>query len=122
MSVGKTTVNSIPLVRAEHVITYIDWLRKLGTPVERELRRARLPVLIDEMPEQFICHDLAYRFLGNCVDLEGIDDIGFEAGWKLTRQDFGESMKRALTQAPTLNARIECFARLIRQEDTTLIG
>ena len=118
MSFDESTDRSIPLVRAKHVITYIDWLRKLGTPVDRELRRARLPVLIDEMPEQFICHDLAYRFLDNCVRREGIDDIGFEAGWTLTRQDFGESMNRALNQPPTLNSRIECFARLIRQEDT----
>ena len=50
---------SIPLVRAEHLVSYIDWLRKLGTPVERELRRARLPVLIEEMPEQSVCDRLS---------------------------------------------------------------
>ncbi len=44
--------NSIVLVRAEYVILYIDRLRRLGTPVDRELRRARLPTLIEEIDQQ----------------------------------------------------------------------
>jgi AraC-like DNA-binding protein len=95
--------NSIVLVRAEYVILYIDLLRRLGTPVDRELRRARLPTLIEEMPDAWVSMDLTFRFIANCARAEGIDDIGFES---------------TLQAAPTPKSRLEVFSRLLSLEDT----
>lgn len=41
----------VPIVRAAHLIDYIDVLRDLGTPVERDLERSRLPPVIEYTPD-----------------------------------------------------------------------
>ena len=110
--------NSIVLVRAEYVILYIDLLRRLGTPVDRELRRARLPTLIEEMPDAWVSMDLTFRFIANCARAEGIDDIGFEAGWSVSIEAFGDVMASTLQAAPTPKSRLEVFSRLLSLEDT----
>jgi hypothetical protein len=70
---------SIELVRAEYINLYISLLRKIGAPVDRELRRMRLPSLIEESADDLVSMDLAYRFVSKCAHLEGIDDIGFDS-------------------------------------------
>jgi AraC-like DNA-binding protein len=110
--------NSIVLVRAEYVVLYIDLLRRLGTPVDRELRRARLPTLIEEMPDAWVSMDLTFRFIANCAHSEGIDDIGFEAGWDVSIEAFGDIMASTLQAAPTPKSRLEVFSRLLSLEDT----
>jgi len=45
---------TIPVVRAQHLIDYIGVLRDLGVPVERELERSRLPVSIEETPNDYV--------------------------------------------------------------------
>jgi AraC-like DNA-binding protein len=118
MKKANHSAGSIVLVRAEYVLLYIAFLRQLGTPVERELRRARLPTLIEEMPDSFVSMDLAFRFLTHCSMSEGIDDIGFEAGWDVSLDAFSDSMTRALRNAPTPRSRLEVFKRLLTLEDT----
>ena len=84
MKNGNAPAESIVLTRAEYIILYFQLLRQLGAPVDRELRRAQLPTLIEEIPDALVSMDLAYRFLARCAHSEGIDDIGFEAGWNLS--------------------------------------
>ena len=74
MQHGNAPADSIVLTRAEYIILYIDLLRRIGTPVERELRRAKLPTLIEEIPDALVSMDLAFRFLSRCARSEGIDD------------------------------------------------
>ena len=54
----------LPLVRVEYVNPYVSALRKMGVPVERELRRARLPGLIEELSNQYVSTNLAYKCQG----------------------------------------------------------
>jgi AraC-like DNA-binding protein len=109
---------SIELVRAEYINLYIGLLRKIGAPVDRELRRMRLPSLIEESADDLVSMDLAYRFVSKCAHLEGIDDIGFEAGWALSAEFFSNDMKTALRSAPSVKSRLEVFNRLLHLEDT----
>ncbi len=118
MKNGNASADAIVLTRAEYIILYIQLLRQIGTPIDRELRRARLPTLIEEIPDALVSMDLTYRFLTRCAYLEGIDDIGFEAGWNLTIDAFGEIMASTLRAAPTPKSRLETFARLLSLEDT----
>lgn len=113
----KANADSIVLVRAEYVILYLAWLRRIGAPVDRELRRARLPTLLEEMPDAPISTALAYRFLMRSAASEGIEDLGFEAGWEVSGDALGETMTTALRASPTPRARLEAFARLLSLED-----
>ena len=111
-------VSPIALVRAEYVFPFIDLLRQTGTPVERELRRARLPSLIEELPDSYVSTGLAFQFVQHCADREGIGNIGFEAGWQFSYDDLGPVLKDALQQAPTLKIALETFSRLVSLEDS----
>ena len=110
--------SGIALVRAEYTFPYLELLRSEGAPVDRELRRARLPSLIEEMPDAYVSTDLIFRFLEQITQREGIDNIGFKAGWQLTFDDLGPDLRDALRQAPTLQTAIETFSRLISMEDS----
>ncbi|MCP4878674.1 MAG: AraC family transcriptional regulator [Gammaproteobacteria bacterium] len=112
--------NVVAMVRAEYLIQFANWLRGIGTPVDRELARARLPTLIEEMPDEYVSLDLAFRFLMNCVRAEGVDDLGFEAGWGVMIDDFDPIMRNALCLAPTVRARLECFIRFASLENNSL--
>ena len=118
MKNDNTSTDSIVLTRAEYVILYIQLLRQIGAPVDRELRRARLPVLIEEIPNALVSMDLTFSFLSRCAHSEGIDDIGFEAGWKVSIDAFGDIMAATLGAAPTPKSRLEVFSRLLSLEDT----
>lgn len=118
MKTSAAAYPSIVLVRAEYLLLYLDWLRKLGTPVDRELRKARLPTLIEELPDEYVSLNMSYRFLGNCARIDGVDDIGFEAGWNVSFDAFGDIMASTLRAAPTPKLRLEVFARLLALEDT----
>ncbi len=118
MKNGNSPTDSIVLTRAEYAIVYIQLLRQIGAPVERELRRARLPVLIEEIPNALVSTDLTFRFLSRCARSEGIDDLGFEAGWNVSTDTFGDIMVSTLRAAPTPKSRLEVFSRLLSLEDT----
>lgn len=120
MKSTRTADSPIVLVRAEYFLLYVDWLRKLGAPVDRELRKARLPTLIEELPEEYISLDLAYRFLGNSTRAEGIDDIGFEAGWPMTADALGPAINGILHAAPTLKLRLEILTHMLSFENSGL--
>ena len=118
MATNRMASPTIALVRAEYVFPFIDLFRYMGMPVDRALTRARLPALIEESPRTYLSTDLVYRFLAYCSKSQGIDDLGFEAGWGLTFEQFGSDLKNALLSAPTLKAGIESFARLVALEDS----
>ncbi len=114
----QASAESIVLTRAEYAIVYIQLLRQIGAPVDRELRRARLPVLIEELPNALVSIDLTFRFLSRCARAEGIDDLGFEAGWNVSIDAFGDIMACTLRAAPSPKSRLEVFSRLLSLEDT----
>ncbi len=53
----------IALARATHLLAYVELLRRIGTPVERELRRAKLPSLLPEIADRYIPAVQALNFL-----------------------------------------------------------
>ena len=110
----------VPVARAKHLLAFIGLLREIGAPVDCELARARLPVLIEEMPESFVSLELAFRFLMRCAAREGIEDLGFEAGWPVRLEDLSLELLNSLDAAPTIKARLECFIRFARIEANTL--
>lgn len=90
----------IPVTRANHLLGFIGLLRSIGTPVDRELSRASLPVYLEETPDAYVKLVFAYRFLMRCSAHEDIDDIGFEAGWTTWLEDLDPELVSAIKTAP----------------------
>ena len=114
------STSSVPLVRSLYIFPHIELMRRAGTPVDRELRKARLPTLIEELPEAYVSTDLVFRFLSSCVDSEGNEDIGFDAGWQLGFEDLGPDMYYGLQVSSTLKTGLETFSRLVCIEDSEI--
>ena len=70
-------MDKISTCRAAYLIPFLEILRDIGTPVERELARAKLPTMVEETPDEFVSNILAMEFLGRIALREGLDDLGW---------------------------------------------
>ncbi len=116
-------MEDISVCRAAYLIPFIEVLRDIGAPIERELEVGKLPVQVEETPEDFISNVLAMEFLGRNERREGIDDLGWLWAQRFSASTFSDELTEALHPMPTVNARLDGLAKLIRLEDTdTRVG
>jgi len=113
-------VQEIPTCRAAYLIPFIDVLRDIGVPVERELARANLPPLIEETPDDSISNILAFKFLARNEHRQGIDDLGWLWSKRFSLSNLSEELLAALRPLPTVKSRLDRIALLSRLEDTSV--
>ena len=111
---------SIALARSVHLLAYVEVLRRIGSPVERELRRARLPTLLDEMPDSYVSAHAALGFLDSIARSEGLTELGLLATAQGTVRRLSPDLRESLRSAPTLRARLLHLGRLVALENTNL--
>ena len=110
----------IPILRAAHLLPYIEFLKSQGAAVERELRKAKLPVLLAENPDSYIPRLQAESFSENISLQEGIDELGLRAARYQSAEAFTRQLFSRLTCAPTLKKALKSFAHFIKLEDCSL--
>ena len=111
-------MDKISTCRAAYLIPFLDVLRDIGAPVERELERAKLPTMVEETPDDLICNTLAMDFLDRSALREGIDDLGWLWAQKFSASDFSAELLAAFRPLPTVKARLDCLCNLIALEDS----
>jgi AraC-like DNA-binding protein len=116
---GDSDLN-IPVVRAQHLIDYIGVLRDLGVPVERELKRSRLPVSIEETPDEYVSLPRALDWLWWSRGQVGIMELGFLAARAASLGSLHAEVQRALIGAPTGLSRIEALSDRVHQESSAV--
>ncbi|PZV16948.1 MAG: AraC family transcriptional regulator [Pseudanabaena sp.] len=79
----------IPLVRANVVFPFVQFLNQIGAPTERLLRQVKLPVTTLENPEVLIPAYLANDFLEQAAHREGIENLGVIVGQQTFAETFG---------------------------------
>ena len=109
----------VPVTRAALLTTYIDVLRELGMPVERELTRAKIPAFIEEQPNSYVSKLFKFNFVRRCAHLEGIDDLGFHAARRLRFTSLGSTLVHDAYRGLTLYQRLRRVTSLIAIEDNT---
>ena len=97
---------SIPVVRAQHLIHYIEVLRDAGVPVERALKRSRLPVSIEQTPDAYVSLPRALDWVWRSSREVGIMELGFLAGRRTSIGTLHPDVQRAVIGAPTGFARV----------------
>jgi AraC-like DNA-binding protein len=115
-------VSAIPVTRAAHLFPFLDVLYELGVPVERELLRAKLPILLEEMPDAYISEGLALDFVAKCARLAGLEDIGWMAAKDFKMSQLSPVSLQRINQCLTLNQRLSEFTRMMWLEDPLLLG
>jgi len=127
LPVGNSTLggkmDKISTCRAAYLIPFLEILRDIGTPVERELARAKLPTMVEETPDEFVSNILAMEFLGRIALREGLDDLGWLWVQKFSASNFSTELLAALRPLPTVKTRLDCLSNLIALEDSdTRVG
>lgn len=109
-------MTSIPLHRVATAVPFIDYLRRIGAPLERELRRARLPVLAMDDPDCFVPSRNYWTFIANVADHEGIEDLGFLVGQRSGANAVDAGLTQRLLRSPTLHHALDRFCKLATVE------
>jgi AraC-like DNA-binding protein len=116
-------MDNISVCRAAYLIPFIEVLRDIGAPVERELELGKLPAQVEEAPGDFVSNYLALDFLARNERRESINDLGWLWAQRFSSSVFSTELTDALRSLPTVKTRLEGLARLIKLEDTdTRVG
>ncbi len=111
---------SIPSFRATHLVPYAQFLRRVGTPVDRLLSRARLPTMFEDNLEAYLPLQPALRFLAMASHLEGIDELGLATIKDVRITDLNPVFVHAAQASPTLNLALEHYCRVGSLENTNV--
>ena len=106
----------IPLHRVATALPFTDYLHRLGTPVARELRRAKLPVLAMDDPDCFIPTRNYWNFVAEVAKREGIDDLGFLVGQHAGADAADPDLSAQLEGLPTLHHALNLVCTLASTE------
>jgi len=114
-------MNTIGCTRAQHLILYTDFLRNLGCPVDRLLKRSRIPVYIEEFPDAWVPLKFGFDFVGRSASEQGISDLGFQVSQKLNYFDLSSEFLLKAQFTPSSYRRLKLFAENVTFEDNTLV-
>jgi AraC-like DNA-binding protein len=113
-------MSAIPSYRSAHLLPYIDFLKKVGAPVETTLQQSHLPTLLTDEDDMFLPQKLTMDFLKKMSRSQGIDDLTLRAVSGIEITDLSQRYVTAAFQSPTLKIALEHFARLLPYEDNDL--
>ena len=102
----------VNFTRIGMLLPYVDFLTKLGLPVERHLSSARLSPDLLQTPDALIPLNLAYGFVHKACHDEGIEDIGFRVGRSTGLQQLGK-YGQLLMSARNVNQYLDFGCRYI---------
>lgn len=112
--------SGLAIVRAAHLIVASQVLREIGVPVERELRRAGLPGLIEELPNEYVAMHAALDWAIRCCRDIDIAELGFLAASRSSLATLCTPLRQAILDAPSGLARVRAFQRLAKEENCSL--
>lgn len=110
----------LPIARAEWLYGYIDVLRGIGVPVERELERSAMPTWIEEMPDAYISVPLAVGWITRSGRDMAPSEIAYLAAARQSFTTFSSAFRDALLEAPTGLARMQTAMKAAVSEDSSL--
>src|SRR5213082_752377 len=75
-----SAADAIPMVRASALVPFIDFLKRIGAPIERRLTEVMLPSDLMSAPESLISLNQRLSFLERTAHAEGIENLGVLVG------------------------------------------
>jgi AraC-like DNA-binding protein len=105
-------VNPIPLVRVSAFLPFLNVLRQIGTPVERRLEQASVPVDLLSDPESLLPLAHLLTFLTRNARAEGVEDLGLRAAAQSHISGLG-LFGQILMQSASLAIALDKVSRLI---------
>lgn len=106
----------LPVSHATHLVPYVRFLDRIGSPVGCGLEQVRLPANLIAMPDCYVPTESLFGFVGHMADKEGIQDLGFRVAHDAGLRLLGPSLGAKVLRAPTLLLAIKTFCHFVGQE------
>jgi len=107
-----------PLLRLAHVMAFMAYLRRLGAPVDRNLRRHGLPALCDD-PDAFVPLLRIWSFF-DTVSRNEDSELGWRVGAHVGDNQLNAVLLQKLETAPTLLQALRRLVQMVSAEATDL--
>ena len=109
---------STPTIRLAHPLAFSAFLRHIGAPVERHMRKQGLPTLCID-PNSIVPLNRAWRFFDAVAKTEDID-IGWHVGRYMGDHNLNHKLLRKLECTQTLYLALKYLIRMISSEASDL--
>jgi len=111
-------MDPIPLQRLRVLLPFIQFLEKLGVPVEPALERARMPLDIAGQKDAYVPIRLQVQFLHEMVVRSGVDDLGLRVAHRVGAGFVSAALRAELMAALTLNQGLQVLCSHIYRESS----
>ena len=112
------TAAAPPIIRLAHPLAFTAFLKHVGAPTERHLRRQGLPALCDD-PDKFVPLRRAWAFFDATAQRED-PMLGWYAGRFVGDNNLNDALLRKLESAPTLYQALKRLIRMVSAEASHL--
>ena len=110
------TSPDLPVSHATHLVPYVRFLDRIGSPVGRGLEQMRLPGSLIATPDCYVPTESLFGFVGQMAEKEGIEDLGFQVAYQTGLGLMGPSLAAQVSRSPTLLHGIQTFCDLVGRE------
>lgn len=104
---GGCQMGELRLHRVALLLPYVRFLQDVGAPVQRGLRRARVPSCALEDPNNYIPSNNFYTFVAEMARQERLENLGFHVGEYLGADCADPNMVALLSSSPTMLTGLE---------------
>lgn len=109
--------HAIPLTRASAILPFVKFLDQIGSPTERLLKQAKVPIFALEDPEALLPLRQTCVFVEQAARLEGIENFGILVGQRTQIADLG-IFGRLLCQSLTLYELLTTLEKMVNTFDS----
>jgi len=106
----------LPISHATHLVPYVQFLDRIGTPIESALEEMRLPAGILHTPNCYVPTESLFGFVGKFARKEGIDGLGFQVAYATGLGLMGPTLAAKVCDCPTLLHALQVFCRFVSKE------
>ena len=106
----------LPISHATHLVPYVRFLDRIGTPIESALEQMRLPAGLLHTPNCYVPTESLFGFVGKFARKEGIDDLGFQVAYTTGLGLLGPTLAAKVCDCPTLLQALQVFCRFVNKE------
>ncbi|QYO67892.1 AraC family transcriptional regulator [Leptolyngbya sp. 7M] len=111
-------MNAIPLCRVSTFLPFLNFLNQLGSPTDRLLERARLPILALDHPDALMPLYQAFDFVEHAAQLEKMELLGIVVAQQTQIADLG-LIGHLIHQSLTLYDLLQTLERAIPSVNST---
>ena len=106
----------LPISHATHLVPYVRFLDRIGTPIESALEQMRLPAGLLHAPNCYVPTESLFGFVGKLARKEGIEDLGFQVAYATGLGLMGPTLAAKVCDGRTLLQALQAFCRFVNRE------